>query len=166
VVPLVLQAIKGSRPKKSGSSSGSSGGAGYQEDETGLQLLGHRYYDPSTGRFLTRDPIKDGRNWYSYCDNNPVNCIDAVGLKPGDLFDSEEAAMKDAFGGSAGESWNQNREFGGYIYRIRDKKTGKWKYGYTKVKGDATSVNISPTKSDVPEGAEITGNWHTHESLS
>jgi RHS repeat-associated protein len=60
---------------------GYSGGAGYQEDETGLQLLGHRYYDPSTGRFLTRDPIKDGRNWYSYCDNNPVNCIDADGLK-------------------------------------------------------------------------------------
>jgi len=29
-------------------------------------LLGHRYYDPSTGRFLTRDPIKDGRNWYAY----------------------------------------------------------------------------------------------------
>ena len=52
---------------------GYSGSAGYQEDETGLQLLGHRYYDPSTGRFLTRDPIKDGRNWYGYCGNNPVN---------------------------------------------------------------------------------------------
>ena len=60
---------------------GYSGSAGYQEDETGLQLLGHRYYDSSTGRFITRDPIKDGRNWYVYCDNNPVNAIDAEGLK-------------------------------------------------------------------------------------
>jgi RHS repeat-associated protein len=59
---------------------GYSGSAGYQEDETGLQLLGHRYYDSSTGRFITRDPIKDGRNWYVYCDGNPVNRVDANGL--------------------------------------------------------------------------------------
>jgi RHS repeat-associated protein len=55
---------------------------GYQEDpDTGLRLLGHRYYDSSTGRFLTRDPIKDGRNWYLYCDNNPTTRIDDSGLK-------------------------------------------------------------------------------------
>jgi hypothetical protein len=46
-----------------------------------LQLLGHRYYDSSTGRFLTRDPIKDGRNWYTYCDNDPVNGTDPSGLR-------------------------------------------------------------------------------------
>ena len=34
---------------------GYAGGFGYQEDATGLKLLGHRYYDSSTGRFLTRD---------------------------------------------------------------------------------------------------------------
>jgi RHS repeat-associated protein len=59
---------------------GFAGGWGYQSDETGLQLLGHRYYDPSTGRFLTRDPAKDGRNWYGYCDNNPIRFIDPRGL--------------------------------------------------------------------------------------
>ena len=53
----------------------------YQEDpDTGLRLLGHRYYDSSTGRFLTRDPIKDGRNWYVYCDNNPASTVDSDGL--------------------------------------------------------------------------------------
>jgi RHS repeat-associated protein len=56
------------------------GGFGYQSDDTGLQLLGHRYYDPSTGRFLTRDPIKDGPNWYAYCLNDPVNWADPNGL--------------------------------------------------------------------------------------
>jgi RHS repeat-associated protein len=51
---------------------GYAGGWGYQEDtDSGLKLLGHRYYDASTGRFLTRDPVKDGRNWYGYCDNGP-----------------------------------------------------------------------------------------------
>ncbi len=64
---------------------------GYQEDpDTGLRLLGHRYYDSSTGRFLTRDPIKDGRNWYAYCDNNPVSSLDADGLKPRALTDVEK----------------------------------------------------------------------------
>jgi RHS repeat-associated protein len=59
---------------------GFAGGWGYQQDSTGLQLLGHRYYDPSTGRFLTRDPIKDGRNWYGYCENNPIIGVDPLGL--------------------------------------------------------------------------------------
>ena len=41
---------------------GYGGPYGYQSaSEGGLMLLGHRYYDPSTGRFLTRDPVKDGR---------------------------------------------------------------------------------------------------------
>ncbi|MBI5706933.1 MAG: RHS repeat-associated core domain-containing protein [Armatimonadetes bacterium] len=53
---------------------------GYQSDASGLKLLGHRYYDSSTGRFLTRDPVKDGRNWYGYCGNNPVRQADPSGL--------------------------------------------------------------------------------------
>ena len=59
---------------------GYAGAFGYQEDATGLRLLGHRLYDASTGRFLTRDPIKDGRNWYVYCDSDPVNYLDTNGL--------------------------------------------------------------------------------------
>jgi len=59
---------------------GYAGGFGYQEDATGLKLLGHRLYDASTGRFLTRDPIKDGRNWYVYCDNDPIGATDPEGL--------------------------------------------------------------------------------------
>lgn len=60
---------------------GYAGGFGYQSDpDSGLKLLGHRYYDSDTGRFLTRDPIMDGSNWYGYCGNNPVTGIDADGL--------------------------------------------------------------------------------------
>jgi RHS repeat-associated protein len=61
---------------------GYAGKFGYQGDaDSGLKLLGHRYYDSSTGRFLTRDPIKDGRNWYGYCGNNPIRRIDPNGLE-------------------------------------------------------------------------------------
>jgi len=59
---------------------GYAGGFGYQEDANGFKLLGHRYYDPSTGRFLTRDPIKDGRNWYAYCESSPLFDADPTGL--------------------------------------------------------------------------------------
>ena len=62
---------------------GYAGPFGYQEaGDSGLKLLGHRYYDSSTGRFLTRDPIKDGRNWYVYCDSNPLEHVDVSGLSP------------------------------------------------------------------------------------
>lgn len=46
----------------------------------GLKLLGNRYDDASLGSFLTRDPIKDGSNWYSYCGGNPVSRVDPSGL--------------------------------------------------------------------------------------
>ena len=54
----------------------------YSDNETGLELLTHRYYDPSTGRFPTRDPIgyDGGINIYSYSVNNPVNFSDPSGL--------------------------------------------------------------------------------------
>ncbi len=45
---------------------GFAGSYGYQADSSGLMLLGHRYYDASTGRFLSRDRIHDGYNGYAY----------------------------------------------------------------------------------------------------
>ena len=62
--------------------SGYNTSAGYITDwETGLQLLGHRYYDPSTGRFLNRDPIGmvGGVNLYGYCTNSPLMSSDSSG---------------------------------------------------------------------------------------
>ena len=56
---------------------------GYMTDwEDGLVLCGHRYYDPSNGRWLTRDPIgyDGGVNLYGYCENNSVNKSDRLGL--------------------------------------------------------------------------------------
>jgi RHS repeat-associated protein len=53
---------------------------GHQEDETGFIYMRARYYEPSTGRFVSEDPARDGVNWYLYADGNAVNRVDASGL--------------------------------------------------------------------------------------
>jgi RHS repeat-associated protein len=54
----------------------------YQTDnDSGLMLLGHRYYDASVGRFISSDPAKAGNNWYAYCHNNPLKTTDLEGLQ-------------------------------------------------------------------------------------
>ncbi len=44
-----------------------------------LYLLGHRFYDPDTGRFITRDPANynGGINLYAYTQNDPVSRADS-----------------------------------------------------------------------------------------
>jgi RHS repeat-associated protein len=55
---------------------------GYTDSETGLVLQGHRFYDPATGTWLTRDPIGQagGVNVYGYVGGDPVNWGDPRGL--------------------------------------------------------------------------------------
>jgi len=51
------------------------------DTETGFQYLRARYYDPSTGNFLTRDPIVGvTRDAYGYADGDPLNIVDPSGL--------------------------------------------------------------------------------------
>jgi RHS repeat-associated protein len=52
--------------------------------ETNLQFSRARYYDQTTGRFLSEDPIRfrGGMNFYPYVLDNPVNYIDPLGFKP------------------------------------------------------------------------------------
>lgn len=48
----------------------------YAEDESDLMLLTLRYYNPSIGRFTSRDPVMEEVNLYTYVENHPVNWID------------------------------------------------------------------------------------------
>ena len=57
------------------------GGQAYQSDaDSGLKLLGNRYYDSDSGRFLSADPAQSGDNWYAYVGNNPLRHTDPTGL--------------------------------------------------------------------------------------
>ena len=49
---------------------------------SGVRYYGHRYYSPSLGRFINRDPIEEqgGINLYSFVGNNPVNRWDLLGM--------------------------------------------------------------------------------------
>ena len=50
---------------------------------TGLVNFRMRWYDPTTGRWLSKDPIglNGGLNLYSFCGGNPLNDIDPYGLE-------------------------------------------------------------------------------------
>jgi RHS repeat-associated protein len=56
----------------------------YTDDETDLVYYGYRYYSPSMGRWLSRDPIGEngGVNVYAMLGNDCLNASDNLGLKP------------------------------------------------------------------------------------
>ena len=98
----------------------------YYDQETGFHYNYHRYYDPTTGRYLTPDPIglEGGINLYNYVQNNPTTLIDPFGLK--------EFEMVIWIGGSVGYVI-----VGGGVYdvTIRDLETGETSLYTMKVFG-------------------------------
>ena len=53
----------------------------YTDSQTGLEYLVHRYYDPSTGTFLSVDPLVGlTGDPYGYVGGNPTNAVDPLGL--------------------------------------------------------------------------------------
>ena len=158
----------------------------YYDTETGLIYLRARYYDPSIGRFISEDPIKDGTNWYVYCSNNPVAFIDPSGLEFGDKFETADDAAKDFGKCYAKQSIEVDLEYGAAIYKVVVYETEivqksitipilnwtiwTWEeevetdvvketyYTYTKPRiGNSGSVKPSDTKA-----GEVVAQTHTH----
>ncbi len=76
---------------------GSTPGDAYETGFT-FQHLGHRYYDPASGRFLQRDPIgiRGGANVYGYTSNQSTGRVDPTGLY--DLFEGVKGVIIGAAG--------------------------------------------------------------------
>jgi RHS repeat-associated protein len=82
----------------------------YDDDETDLLYYGYRYYNPSTGRWLSRDPLNEAG--FGLISQTPVRCVDAeVSRLSQSLFldvqtknrkalmnDLKELAMREALG--------------------------------------------------------------------
>ncbi|MEV4740632.1 polymorphic toxin-type HINT domain-containing protein [Streptomyces sp. NPDC049555] len=78
-------APRGQQPKNWPGTKGFVGGT--NDTSTNLTHLGAREYDPSTGRFISVDPLMDlgdpqQNHGYSYANNNPVTLSDPDGLQP------------------------------------------------------------------------------------
>ncbi len=88
------------------------GGGGYNADaETQNYYVRNRYYLPTLGRWLTRDPIgyQGGINLYAYVQSSPVGNVDAAGLVEihGTLASVEAYA---GFGGGVDVKYKLDRE--------------------------------------------------------
>lgn len=87
---------------------------------TGLYYLRARYFDPTIGRFLNKDPIGHaaGVNLYSYALNNPLLLADHSGLSPDTTNSSPLSSPSAASSDSSNSEW-QYFESNGYVYRAR-----------------------------------------------
>jgi len=121
----------------------------------GLVLVGRRWYDPTVGRFLQRDPAY-ASPVYVYCWNDPIQSVDILGWKPGDKYKSPDAAGKAAIRDIWEQSQREGVEYGGWVYRNDDGT-----YSYTEpVRGTPDEVNFSDV--GIPKGATHWGGYHTH----
>lgn len=90
----------------------------YFDAESGLHYNRFRYYDPETGRFISRDPIllDGGLSAYQY-GPNPTHWVDPLGLCPEKLYramsqkDFEEFQRTGRMPGTGETSTSPNREF-------------------------------------------------------
>jgi RHS repeat-associated protein len=76
---------------------------GIYDADTKLVHFGAREYDPSIGRFLTKDPLGlgGGLNVYDYAANDPVNLIDPSGLLFNGALNAGEGYGQEAVNGYA-----------------------------------------------------------------
>jgi RHS repeat-associated protein len=123
---------------------------GLYDRDTGLVRFGARDYDPTIGRWLTKDPpgFEAGINFYAFCGNDPVNKIDPFGL--GDY----EAGFWELFGNALNNTADAiGQSFGQMIY---DAVTGHWSSDQWKVISDlmwSTDTPAHPEATPYIEGA-------------
>ncbi len=91
------------------------GGKRY-DPATSFYDYGFRDYDTSSGRFTTADPIRDGVNWYVYCNNDPVNFFDLWGLFTPEREASIQKHLNEAYvkGDNDCDAWLQKVELEAY----------------------------------------------------
>ncbi len=152
----------------------------YTDDETGLVYYGFRYYSPSLGRFINRDPIEEqgGLNLYAAFANDPINHIDYLGMydmgpedlsaiaDAGFLFDpflgrnddpEREEPKREVVPGDPWDKWLPELVNGRFNGWVRNPDYEKWREGIESGKRAAEHTVNRPGGSDgyvVPIGPQ------------
>lgn len=154
---------------------------GIQDNDTGLVRFGTRDYDPGSGRWTSKDPLRFGgkdSNFYAYAFGDPINFIDRTGYAPGDAFRTPDQALVDALkyalcaarldpievgsrdplpDGLTAHNLAE-REYGGWIYEGEDGY-----YATPLKRGDSDSVALGPAPCWL--GTPL-GTFHTHPTTN
>ena len=131
---------------------------GLYDADTKLIRFGARDYDPETGRWTAKDPIRfdgDGPNLYGYTLNDPVNLIDAIGLIAGVEYDTKDEAAQAAICDILEQSKAENIEYGGWIVKLENGKISHTP-GLPDPKDRSGHFQYPPRPNNA------VGNFHTH----
>lgn len=97
----------------------------YYDWETSLYYFGHRYYNASTGRWLSRDPLGEqfGQNPYALLGNDAVDSIDLLGTSdfnrpPVSIFPDRPGNPTVTYGPASANPTYGNADFAYYAMSI------------------------------------------------
>ena len=119
------------------------------DDESGLLYYGYRYYDPSSGRWPSRDPIEEqgGMHIYAFCANRSLGIIDLLGLAVTITGPDKIVALDKTFPDSQGATYSVSGTLTG-LTRHR-----WWAYGKIKIIGGVygSTVRVAATGPSKPK---------------
>ncbi len=133
---------------------------GLQDRDTGLIRFGARDYDPMVGRWTSKEPLgfNGASNFYVYAENDPVNYVDVTGLKPGDYFDTMDAAARDA-AEYVSSNFDDSR-FVEYLAEIYEVYIGK-KLCYSYIEPYTSNI-VDRVAYKKRHGSYTRAYWHNH----
>ncbi|WP_308288567.1 polymorphic toxin-type HINT domain-containing protein [Streptomyces macrolidinus] len=122
---------------------------GTTDTSTGLTHLGAREYDPTTGTFISVDPLLDPADpqsltAYSYSNNNPVTYSDPNGLRPLSSCEAMDICPKDMkkeWFTHSGDKWTYHATYQSDTTR----RDGSTVWTYTAVHGGSKYVSFKTT---------------------
>lgn len=117
----------------------------YEDTENGLLYYGYRFFDPETGRWLSRDPIEEegGLNLYTFIENDSNNSFDYLGQQGGRTYGYSYAV---AVVRSTYRSWASRYPFASNLMQY-------WLEENIRVAGSGATqlANYIPTSADEQE---------------